>query len=110
MTAPSETVLAVIEEAGGQPLGRVRFGAQGALTLLDAVPAHQDQLATAVAETNARKSLRITVPPPRGAERTAIYAMDVERTDPDLLDVMQTLFRQRYGLVLVPSGADAAGS
>jgi hypothetical protein len=81
-------------------IGRLAFHPGGALTLVSADPDHRAALEAMVGAINSRKSFRINVPPPADAPQFSLYAMDVERGDPDLLSVAKTFVQQRYGLVL----------
>jgi hypothetical protein len=85
-------------------IGTVTFGPQGELAVVAAEPNLEKFLGTIVEEVNAKKELRIKVPPPAGAKPFSTYKMTVARTAPDLLDVMRTYLQQKYDLVLVEEG------
>lgn len=86
------------DESTGAEIGRIEFGEAGMLTLLSAEADHRAELERAVEETNARQTLRLNAAPPPGAERFSIYALDVDRTAPNLLDYMVQFLEEYHGL------------
>ena len=84
-------------------IGTVTFGPQGELTVVATEPYFDDFLANVVREVNAKKELRIKVPPPAGAPPFSIYTLTVERSAPDLLAMMRQYLEQKYDLLLADS-------
>ena len=100
----STTVYGVqrIDGRGGQTfdIGTLSYGQGGHLEVMTADPAYQAYLAEVVNTVNATDELSIKVPPPADTEPYSVYFRIVDRTAPDLLDVMRTYLERDYGLLL----------
>ena len=81
-------------------VGTVTFGAEGELAVVAAEPHLVKFLGDVVEAVNAKKELRIKVPPPADAKPFSIYSLTVARSAPDLLDIMRTYLEQKFDLVL----------
>jgi hypothetical protein len=107
MNTSNEPVILIVEikdEASGAPkeIGRVQFGKRGQLSLLSAAADRRTDLEAKIRNINEQESLRIKVAPPPEAPKFSIYASDVSRDDPELLDVVIAYMRQSHGLELKP--------
>lgn len=91
-----------IDRRGGQTfdIGTLRYRQGGQLEVVTADPDFQAYLAEVVDTVNATEELSIKVPPPADAEPYSVYFRIVDRTAPDLLDVMRTYLERDYGLLL----------
>jgi hypothetical protein len=91
-----------IDQRGGRTfdIGTLRYGRGGHLEVVTADPAFQTYLAEVVDTVNATEELSIKVPPPPDAEPYSVFFRIVDRTAPDLLDVMRTYLERDYGLLL----------
>ena len=81
-------------------IGAVSYGPGGHLEVVSADPKYRTFLANVVATVNATDELSIKVPPPPDAEPYSVYFRIVDRTAPDLLDVMRTYLERDYDLLL----------
>ncbi len=81
-------------------VGTISFGPEGQLAVVAAEPHFDDYLAEVVNTVNAKKELRIKVPPPKGAQPYSIYTLSVTRAAPDLLDMMKQYLEQKFDLVV----------
>jgi hypothetical protein len=91
-----------IDRRGGQTfdIGTLSYGQRGHLEVVTADPAYQAYLDEVVTTVNATDELSIKVPPPPDAEPYSVWFRTVDRTAPDLLDVMRTYLERDYGLLL----------
>jgi hypothetical protein len=105
----STTVYGVqrIDQRGGQTfdIGTLGYGPCGHLEVVTADPAYRTYLAEVADTVNATEELSIKVPPPPDAEPYSVYFRIVDRTAPDLLDVMRTYLERDYGLLLAEEPA-----
>ena len=83
-------------------IGRVQFGERGLLSLLSADAGHRTELEANLRNVNEKEELRIKVAPPPEAPKFSIYVANVNRDDPELLEVVIAYMRQCHGLVLKP--------
>ncbi|MTI00420.1 hypothetical protein [Roseibium sp. RKSG952] len=81
-------------------IGRLLFGGAGHLDLVDADPAHASTLNWIIKDTNARTALRLEAPPPPGAAQFSLYAVDVDRSSPDLLAYMIRFLDEYHGVTV----------
>jgi hypothetical protein len=81
-------------------IGRVEYGPQGRLGLLDAEPAQAERLASVVDGINRKEVLVEKVSPGPDAPRYSTSSRAVKRTDKEFLPALQRYLRQYYGLSL----------
>lgn len=81
-------------------IGRVEYGPQGRLGLLDAEPAEAERLTSVVDGINRKEFLVEKVPPGPDAPRYSTSSRAVKRIDKDFLQALQHYLRQYYGLSL----------
>jgi hypothetical protein len=81
-------------------IGTLSYGEGGHLEVVTADPDYQTYLAEVVDTVNGTDELSIKVPPPPDAEPYSVWFRTVDRTAPDLLDVMRTYLERDYGLLL----------
>ena len=81
-------------------IGRVEYGPQGRLGILDAEPAEAERLASVVDGINRKEFLVEKVPPGPDAPRYSTSSRAVKRTDEDFFPVLQQYLRQYHGLSL----------
>ena len=99
MTGEVIRIRATDEEGrSGEEIGQIEFGEAGHLRLLNADPESEERLSRIIKDTNARDTLRLKAPPPPGAERYSLYALDVDRTAAGLLDFMVRFLKEYHGL------------
>lgn len=81
-------------------IGRVEYGPEGRLGLLDVEPAQAERLASVVDGVNRKESLvEITSAGP-DSPRYGTTSRAVKRTDKEFLQALQKHLRQYYGLTL----------
>lgn len=84
-----------------EEIGQIRFGEEGMLELISAHPDHEATLAYVIGDTNGRDALRLKEPPPPDEDRYSLYALDVDRTAPDLFKYMLRFLSEYHGLTVV---------
>lgn len=81
-------------------IGALSYGPGGHLGVVSADPTYGTFLADVVDTVNATEKLSIKATPPDGAEPSTVYFRMVDRTAPDLLDVMRTYLERDFDLLL----------
>src|SRR5262245_39893516 len=102
--APSPTTLdafAVDKKSEDETwVGRVAFGPEGRLALLEALPEREAFLRRALENLNAKSVIVEKVPPGPDATPGAIATRSIPRTDEDFLRALQDYALRYYGLRL----------
>jgi hypothetical protein len=88
------------ETADETQIGKVGYGPNGMLSVLDVETAHLAPLRQAVAIVNRKAALVEMIPPGPNAPPFAVSTRVVQRTDRDFFKVLQRHLLKYYGLSL----------
>jgi hypothetical protein len=80
--------------------GKLQFGGDGRLSLIECLPDQETFLTNVIEAMNAKEELVEKAPPPDDAPRFALSSKVVKRTDPDFFPALQRYLSTYYGINL----------